>query len=122
LVDAGGLMGADAPAVEAWFAGLSARGLSAATAARRRSAVRQFYRFALAEGWRADDPSRRLEAPRQGRSLPRTLTREEVGRLIAAAGARDSAAGVRLVCLVELATPRAFECQNCWRCGWTPWP
>ena len=50
--------------VEAWFADLSARGLSAATAARRRSAVRQFYRFVIGEGWRGDDPSRRLDAPR----------------------------------------------------------
>ncbi|WP_292226893.1 site-specific integrase, partial [Brevundimonas sp.] len=37
LSDAGGLMKADAEAVEAWFADLSRRGLSAATAARRRS-------------------------------------------------------------------------------------
>ena len=99
----GGLMKADAEAVEAWFAGLSRRGLSAATAARRRSAVRQFYRFALGEGWRGDDPSRRLEAPRAGRSLPKVLGRDEVERLIAAAGARDGAAGVRLIALVELA-------------------
>ena len=63
LSDAGGLMGASQEAVEAWFADLSRRGLSAATAARRRSSVRQFYRFALGEGWRTDDPSRRIDAP-----------------------------------------------------------
>jgi len=99
----GGLMGADEAAVEAWYADLSQRGLSAATAARRRSAVRQFYRFALAEGWRADDPSRRLDAPRQGRALPKVLTREEMERLLAAAAAKDGAAGLRLIALVELA-------------------
>ena len=98
-----GLMGADAAAVEAWFARLSIRGLSAATAARRRSAVRQFYRFCLGEGWRADDPSRRLDAPKQGRALPKTLSRDEVERLLAAAAARDGAAGLRLIALVELA-------------------
>ena len=98
-----GLMGADAEAVEAWFADLSRRGLSAATAARRRSAVRQFYRFVLAEGWRADDPSRRLDAPKQGRPLPRTLDREEVERLLQAAGAGDEGAAARLTALVELA-------------------
>lgn len=100
---AGGLMAADAAALEAWYADLARRGLSAATAARRRAAVRQFYRFALGEGWRADDPSRRLEAPARGRPLPKVLTREEMLRLIEAAAARDGAAGVRLVCLVELA-------------------
>ncbi len=99
----GGLMQAPAEAVEAWFADLSRRGLSAATAARRRSSVRQFYRFALAEGWRTDDPSRRLDAPKQGRPLPKSLSRDEIDRLLAAAAARDAAAGLRLVAMVELA-------------------
>lgn len=98
----GGLLTADSEAVESWFADLSRRGLSAATAARRRSAVRQFYRFALSEGWRADDPSRRLDAPKQGRPLPKTLTRDEIERLIAAVAAREGAAGPRLLALIEL--------------------
>lgn len=99
----GGLMGGDEAAVEAWYAGLGRQGLSPATQARRRSAVRQFYRFALGEGWRADDPSRRLDAPKQGRNLPRVLGAEEIERLLAAAAARDGAAGLRLVALVDLA-------------------
>jgi integrase/recombinase XerD len=99
----GGLMGADEAAVERWFSGLSQRGLSPATQSRRRSAVRQFYRFALGEGWRADDPSRRLDAPRRGRSLPKVLSRAEMDRLIAAAAAEESTAAVRLACLIELA-------------------
>jgi len=96
---------ADAAAedVEAYFAALGARGAAPATAARRRAAVRQFYRFALTEGWRADDPSRRVEAPKQGRSLPKVLSREEMDRLIAAAAARDGAQGLRMACMVELA-------------------
>jgi len=89
--------------IEAYFADLGARGLSPATAARRRAAVRQFYRFVLAEGWRTDDPSRRVEAPKKGRPLPKVLSREEIDRLIAAAGARDGAQGLRLGCMVELA-------------------
>lgn len=101
--DAGGLMGADETAIEAWYASLSRRGLSAATSARRRSAVRQFYRFVLAEGWRADDPSRRLDAPKQGRALPRVLSREEMERLMAAAALRDGAGALRLIALMELA-------------------
>jgi integrase/recombinase XerD len=115
LADAEGFLGsrgrdlADAAAedVEAYFAALGARGLSAATAARRRAAVRQFYRFVLGEGWRPDDPSRRVEAPKKGRSLPKVLSREEMDRLIAAAAARDGgpngAGGLRLACMVELA-------------------
>jgi integrase/recombinase XerD len=111
LTDASGFLAgrgrdlADASAedVEAYFTALGARGLSPATASRRRAAVRQFYRFVLGEGWRADDPSRRVEAPRKGRSLPKVLSRAEVDRLIAAAGAKDGAQGLRLACMVELA-------------------
>ena len=97
------LSDASAEDVEAYFAALGARGLSPATAARRRAAVRQFYRFVLGETWRADDPSRRVEAPRRGRSLPKVLSRAEVDRLIAAAAAKDGAQGLRLACMVELA-------------------
>ena len=115
LTDAAGFLSgrgrdlADAAAedIEAYFAALGARGLAPATAARRRAALRQFYRFVLGEGWRPDDPSRRVEAPRKGRSLPKALSRDEVDRLIAAAAARDGApngaGGLRLACLVELA-------------------
>ena len=102
LSGSGGLENAAQEDVEAYFADLSRRGLSPATASRRRSAVRQFYRFCLAEGWRQDDPSRRVEAPKKARSLPKVLTREEVERLIAAASARDGAQGLRLGCMVEL--------------------
>ncbi|HEX6859643.1 MAG TPA: tyrosine recombinase [Caulobacteraceae bacterium] len=88
--------------VEAYFSDLSRRGLSPATAARRRAAVRQFYRFVLGEGWRRDDPSRRVDAPKKGRPLPKVLSRDEVDRLIAAAEARDGAQGLRVGCMVEL--------------------
>jgi integrase/recombinase XerD len=111
LADAGGFLAgqgksvADASAedVEAYFADLGARGLAPATAARRRAAVRQFYRFVLGEGWRDDDPSRRVEAPKKGRPLPKILSREEMDGLIAAASARDGAQGLRFGCMVELA-------------------
>jgi integrase/recombinase XerD len=95
------LASADAAAVEAYFASLGADGLKPATAARRRASLRQFYRFALSERWRADDPSRRLEAPKKGRRLPKILSRAEVEALIAAA-AKNGPGAVRLACLIEL--------------------
>ncbi len=88
--------------VEAYFLHLGAKGLSPATAARRRASVRGLYRFVLGEGWRTDDPSRRVDAPKQGRPLPKVLSREDIDRLIASAGARDGAVGLRLACLIEL--------------------
>ncbi|PVM71901.1 site-specific tyrosine recombinase XerD [Caulobacter radicis] len=98
----GDLDAADAEAIEAYFQDLGARGLSPATAARRRSAVRQFYRFALGEGWRTDDPSRRVVAPKAGRPLPKVLSRGEIDALLAAASAKDGAQGLRLSCIIEL--------------------
>ena len=98
-----GLLSAEEAAIESWYASLSTRGLSSATAARRRSSVRQFFRFALSEGWRADDPSRRLDAPKQGRPLPRTLSRDEMTALLQAASDLDGSAGARMIALVELA-------------------
>ena len=79
--------------IEAYFADLGARGLAVGdggAAARRRARALP---LRLDEGWRADDPSRRVDAPKTGRPLPKVLSREEVDRLIAAAGARDGAAG-----------------------------
>ncbi|MBX9574307.1 MAG: site-specific tyrosine recombinase XerD [Caulobacteraceae bacterium] len=99
----GGLIAATPEGIEAWYADLARRGLSPATQSRRRSAVRQFFRFALAEGWRADDPSSRLDAPRRGRSLPRVLSREEMDRLVAVTAAADGSAALRLRALIELA-------------------
>ena len=100
------LSSASAEAIEAYFADIGARGLSPATAARRRASVRQFYRFVLGERWREDDPSRRVDAPKKGRPLPKILSRAEVDRLIAAAAARDGAPNgphaLRLACMVEL--------------------
>jgi integrase/recombinase XerD len=95
---------ADAAAedIEAYFQALGQRGLSPATAARRRASVRGFYRFVLGEGWRQDDPVRRVDAPKRGRPLPKVLSRAEIDALIAAAGAKDGAAGLRLGCMVEL--------------------
>ncbi len=100
----GGLDSASAEAVEHYFQHLNARGLSAATAARRRAALRQYYKFCLAEGWRTDDPCRRVEAPRRGRSLPKILDTDEINALIAAALRFEGgqAQALRLACLIEL--------------------
>ncbi len=72
------------------------------TIARRLSALRQFYRYLVSEGVREDDPTSTIESPKQGRTLPKTLTEEEVNRLIETAGAKGNAESIRLVCLLEL--------------------
>jgi len=74
-----------AATIESYIDGLAQAGLSARTAARRLSCLRQFQRFLAREGVRADDPTMRVDTPRAGRSLPRVLAEEEVAALLRAA-------------------------------------
>lgn len=55
--------------------------LAPRTVARRRSALRQFYKFLASENRRIDDPTRGLDAPRLSRSLPKYLSEEETHHL-----------------------------------------
>jgi integrase/recombinase XerD len=100
----GDLATAGRDAVEDYLIHCDAQGLSKATRARRLSAVRQLFRFAFEEGWRADNPALRIAGPGKAQSLPKTLTREEVLRLIEAASAKGRNAPERLrnACLLEL--------------------
>src|SRR3990167_2566630 len=82
------LKDADADTIRRYLDGLSSAGLSAATAARQLSAIRQFYRFLLSDGMRQEDPSNTIEGPRRRRPLPKLLGENEVDRLIACAQAR----------------------------------
>ena len=77
------------------------QGLSRATRARRLSSIRQLYRFAFEEGWRSDNPAIQIKGPGKSKSLPKTLTVDEVGRLLQAA--RDCEVdAVKNTCLMEL--------------------
>ena len=71
--------------LRAYLAMLEAQGFKPTSAARKLSAIRQFHRFLVAEGKRADDPAQILEGPRQGQRLPKILTVKEVDRLLAIA-------------------------------------
>jgi integrase/recombinase XerD len=85
-----------------YLASLSQAGRSARTAARRLSALRQFYRFLALEGARKDDPADALESPRLPRSLPKILGEDEAAKLLAQARKMKGPEGARLLCLVEL--------------------
>lgn len=71
--------------VENYLIFCAAEGLSKATRARRLSAIRQMYRFAHDEGWRADNPALRLKGPGRDQRLPGTLDHAEVEALLLAA-------------------------------------
>lgn len=91
-----------------YLAHLGRQGFAASSQARRLSSMRQFYKFLYAEGLRGDDPTSILDAPKKGRSLPKTLSEDHVGKLLAqAAGeAEDPAPGhlsrLRMLALLEI--------------------
>lgn len=69
-------------------AGLHSAGYAASSIARKLACVRSFYRFGVREGWVTTNPASPVRSPRQRRRLPKVLTREEIGRLLAAPGQR----------------------------------
>ncbi|MEM7728613.1 MAG: tyrosine recombinase [Pseudomonadota bacterium] len=83
-----------------WASGPDA--VSAATAARKLSAAKQYCLFAQGEGLRQDNPAHRLRAPRASKPLPRSLSREEVDRMLDTAGSDISPRGLRLTALLEI--------------------
>ena len=98
------LESADRAAVEHYLSDLTARGFSAPTRARRLSVIRQLYRFAFAEGLRQDDPGAGLVGPRKQRSLPVTLSIQDIDALLAQARreADEKPRAVRMNCLVQM--------------------
>ena len=69
--------------------------------ARQLSSFRRFYRYIMREGYRKDDPTADIEMPRIGRSLPKTLTEEEVESLLQAPNT-DEPLGHRDRAMLEL--------------------
>lgn len=90
--------------IEAYLVAAESQGLSRATRARRLSAIRQVFRFAYDEGWRADNPALRIGGPGRQARLPRTLSQAQTEALLAAAASQGAGAGERLrnLCLVEM--------------------
>jgi integrase/recombinase XerD len=77
-----------------------AGGLSPRSIARTVSSIRGFFAFAAAEGAVAEDPGVQLEAPRLWSSLPRSLSTEDVDRLLTAPDVR-TALGLRDRAMLE---------------------
>jgi len=103
------IAGARASDISGYLRALAAEGLAASSRARRLSALRQLYKFLVAEGRVAEDPAVGIQGPKIGQALPKTLSVAEVDRLIDTARARiDATTGrdrfiaVRLHCLLEM--------------------
>lgn len=90
--------------VEKYLIHCDAQGLAKSTRARRLSAIKQLYRFAFEEGWRADNPAIQIKGPGRDKRLPKTLDVIEVDRLLDAARTtgRNANDRARNTCLMEL--------------------
>jgi integrase/recombinase XerD len=72
--------------------------------ARKLSCFRQFFRFLMSEGLRADDPTSTIDAPRQGASLPKIMSEAQVEKLLSGVKTDDANTNenLRLNALLEL--------------------
>ena len=73
----------------AFIASRAKQGSKPRSTARQLSSFRRFYRFLLREGVIQEDPTVKIDMPKIGRSLPRSLTESEVDALLAAPEASD---------------------------------
>ncbi len=76
------LVRASASHVRRFIMDMTARGLSAAAVRRRVAALRTFYRFARAEGFRRDNPVAEVGNIKLPRRLPKALSIEDTERLL----------------------------------------
>jgi len=94
-----------------YLADLDTRGFKSSSVARRLSAIRHLFRFALNERIRTDDPAAILSGPKRGRGLPKVLSIADVDRMLTRARELAEAAdasslqrvrALRLYCLLEV--------------------
>lgn len=83
--------------VQRFLAACYARGVKSASTSRTLSTLRRFYRYLVREGVCSQDPTVNLSSPKLGRSLPKSLSEDDVLALLAgpdestAMGKRDRA-------------------------------
>ena len=88
--------------LQAYLRSIEAAGLSARTAARRLSSLRQFFLFLARENIRDGIPTQSLDSPRLPRSLPKYLSPEEVEALLASAARRRTLPGLIALAALEI--------------------
>jgi integrase/recombinase XerD len=95
------LIAVEGPDLVAYLETATARGLSARSQARRLAAIRGLYKWLRTRRRIEADPTQGIRMPRFASKLPELLSREEIGRLLAAPGVAD-AGGLRDTALLEL--------------------
>jgi integrase/recombinase XerD len=101
LPDEAGVKDADPTVIARLMANNVKTGFGARSSARQLSALRGFFRFLVKERALKADPTAFIERPRLGRRLPKTLSFEEIERLLAAPRA-DTDRGIRDRAMIHL--------------------
>ena len=98
------IFNADLSHIELYLVNLKDCGLSIASRARHLSAIKQFYRFAVEEGWAPTNPALQVSIPGRSKKLPQSVTIEFIDRLLEAAGkeAKNKSFKARNICLMTL--------------------
>ncbi|HEX4873178.1 MAG TPA: tyrosine recombinase XerC [Nevskiaceae bacterium] len=86
--------------LRAWLGQLRRDGLSARSLQRRLSSLRGLCAFAVGQGWLRANPALELQAPRPPRTLPKTLSADQIGRLLDRDA--DTALALRDLAVIEL--------------------
>ncbi|OGI49155.1 MAG: site-specific tyrosine recombinase XerD [Candidatus Muproteobacteria bacterium RBG_16_65_34] len=121
----GSLLTASHELLQGYISFRVARDMRPRSQARLLSSLRRFYRYALREGLTPSDPTALLDPPKIGRALPKSLTEEQVERLLGVPdgetplGLRDRAmletlyaTGLRVSELVGLTLPQLSLSQG----------
>ena len=90
--------------IEQYLVHLKNRELSIASRARHLSSIKQFYRFAVEQGWTQTNPALQISGPGRSKKLPQSVTLETIERLLEAAGkeAKNKSLKARNICLMTL--------------------
>ena len=73
------------------------------TISRNLSVLRQFFKFLQSENVRLDNPALNVDGPKVSRTLPKVISEDDVEALLKAAHKSQTAEGIRLTCLLEIA-------------------
>ena len=90
--------------IELYLVDLKDCGLSIGSRARHLSSIKQFYRFAVEEGWAHTNPALQVSGPGKSKKLPQSVTIEVIEKLLKAAGeeAKTRSLKARNICLMTL--------------------
>lgn len=77
-------------------------GFTTSTQSRRLSALRQFYAFLQSENITTTNPTSLIDAPKSQRPLPKTLTKNDIEKLLTQANQLDTPNGYRMLAMLEL--------------------